>query len=109
MSKKAIQTEPEVNPESAVPVYQPVVAEQKESVWEALRNWRMLVNLFFGLSSGLPLLMIGSTLQAWMTDEKVNLGVVGLFSLVGMPYTFKFVWAPIMDRFVPPFLGRRRG
>jgi len=44
-----------------------------------------------------------------MTDEKVNLGVVGLFSLVGMPYTFKFAWAPLMDRFVPPFLGRRRG
>jgi PAT family beta-lactamase induction signal transducer AmpG len=69
----------------------------------------MLVNLIFGLSSGLPLLMIGSTLQAWMTDQHVNLSVVGLFSLVGMPYTFKFAWAPFLDRYVPPFLGRRRG
>jgi len=78
------------------------------SLWESLRSWRMLVNLFFGLSSGLPLLMIGSTLQAWMTDEKVSLSTVGLVSLVGIPYTFKFAWAPLIDRYAPPFLGRRR-
>src|SRR5262249_4010457 len=73
-------------------------------------TWRMLVNFFFGISSGAPLLLAtGSTLQAWMTDEKVNLKVIGLFALVGLPYIWKFVWAPFMDRYVPPFLGRRRG
>lgn len=48
-------------------------------------------------------------LQAWMVDQKVDLTVIGLFSLVGLPYTFKFLWSPLMDRFVPPLLGRRRG
>ena len=62
-----------------------------------------------GFSCGLPLLLTASTLQAWMVDEKVDLTVIGLFSLVGLPYAFKFLWAPIMDRYVPPFLGRRRG
>lgn len=72
-------------------------------------SWRMLVTFFLGVSSGIPLLVTGSTLQAWMTDEDVNLAVIGLFSLVGLPYTAKFLWAPFMDRYVPPFLGRRRG
>lgn len=63
----------------------------------------------FGFSSGLPLLLTASTLQAWMVDEKVDIAVIGLFSLVGLPYTLKFLWAPLMDRYVPPFLGRRRG
>lgn len=69
----------------------------------------MLVTFFLGISSGIPLLLIGSTLQAWMTDENIDLAVIGLFSLVGLPYTVKFLWAPIMDRYAPPFLGRRRG
>jgi PAT family beta-lactamase induction signal transducer AmpG len=72
-------------------------------------SWRLLVNFFLGISSGLPLLMIGSTLQAWMTQENVNLKVIGLFALVQLPYTFKVLWSPLMDRYVPPFLGRRRG
>ena len=72
-------------------------------------SYRMLVTFFLGISSGIPLLVTGSTLQAWMTDEKVNLAVIGLFSLVGIPYTVKFLWAPFLDRYVPPFLGRRRG
>jgi PAT family beta-lactamase induction signal transducer AmpG len=70
---------------------------------------RAAITLLMGFSSGLPLLAIGSTLQAWMTDAKVDLTVIGVFSLVGLPYTLKFLWAPAMDRFVPPFLGRRRG
>ena len=72
-------------------------------------SWRMLVTFFLGISSGIPLLVTGSTLQAWMTDEKVNLAVIGMFSLVGIPYTVKFLWSPFLDRYVPPFLGRRRG
>lgn len=62
-----------------------------------------------GFVAGAPLFLIGSTLQAWMSDEKVDLSLISLFSLVGLPYTLKFLWAPLMDRFVPKFLGRRRG
>ena len=69
----------------------------------------MLVTFFLGISSGIPLLVTGSTLQAWMTDEKINLAVIGMFSLVGLPYTVKFLWSPFLDRYIPPFLGRRRG
>jgi len=70
----------------------------------------MLAQFFFGFSSGLPLLLIsGSTLQAWMTDASVDLKVIGVFSLVGLPYNLKFIWAPFLDRFAPPFLDRRRG
>lgn len=69
----------------------------------------MLVLFLMGFSSGIPLLLIGSTLRAWMTEEKVDLTVIGIFSLVGLPYALKFLWAPLMDRYVPPFLGRRRG
>ncbi len=70
---------------------------------------KMLVVLLLGISSGLPLALVGGTLQAWMTDASVDLKLIGLFSFVGLPYTLKFLWAPFMDRFVPPFLGRRRG
>ena len=70
---------------------------------------RMLVQLLLGFSSGLPLLLTGSTLQAWLKDSRVDLGQIGLFALVGIPYTVKFLWSPAVDRFVPPFLGRRRG
>jgi PAT family beta-lactamase induction signal transducer AmpG len=70
---------------------------------------RMLVALLMGFSSGLPLLLTGSVLQAWMTDEGVDLGTIGLFALVGLPYTLKFLWAPLADRYCLPFFGRRRG
>lgn len=69
----------------------------------------MLIVLLMGFSSGLPLLLIGGTLKAWMRDDGLDLTTIGFFSLVGLPYTFKFIWAPLMDRYVPPFLGRRRG
>lgn len=70
---------------------------------------RMLVALLMGFSSGLPLLLTGSVLQAWMTKDGVDLGTIGLFALVGLPYTLKFLWAPLVDRFSLPLLGRRRG
>ncbi len=79
------------------------------SVLRALFSRAMLVSLLLGFSSGLPLLLTGSTLQAWMVDSKVDLKAIGLFTLVGLPYTLKFLWSPVFDRFVPPFLGRRRG
>lgn len=62
-----------------------------------------------GVSSGLPLYLTNRTLQAWMRLEGVDLTTIGLFSLVALPYSLKFAWAPVIDRYVPPFLGRRRG
>jgi PAT family beta-lactamase induction signal transducer AmpG len=74
-----------------------------------LRDRNLAVILLLGFSSGLPLALTGQTLQAWMTVDGVDLSTIGVFTLVGIPYTWKFLWAPAMDRFVPPFLGRRRG
>jgi PAT family beta-lactamase induction signal transducer AmpG len=61
-----------------------------------------------GFSSGLPLLLVGGTLKGWLAEKGIDLKTIGFFSVVGMPYAWKFVWSPLMDRFVPP-LGRRRG
>jgi PAT family beta-lactamase induction signal transducer AmpG len=72
-------------------------------------SWRMLMAFIMGFACGVPLLLTGSVLQAWMSKEGVNLSVIGLFALVGLPYTLKFLWAPVLDRFTLPFLGRRRG
>ena len=72
-------------------------------------NRRIGITLLLGFSSGLPLALSGSTLQAWMATLHVDIATIGLFSLVGLPYSLKFLWAPFMDRYVPPFLGRRRG
>lgn len=72
-------------------------------------NRRVGVMLLLGFASGLPLALTSGTLQAWLAVEGVDLRTIGLFTLVGLPYTLKFLWAPFMDRFVPPFLGRRRG
>jgi PAT family beta-lactamase induction signal transducer AmpG len=70
---------------------------------------RMFVAFIMGFASGLPLLLTITVLQAWMKEEGVDLTVIGIMSLVGIPYTVKFLWAPVMDRFIIPFLGRRRG
>lgn len=69
----------------------------------------MAVLLLLGFSSGLPLFLTGNTMKAWMTVENVDLKSIGLFSLVALPYSFKFIWSPLLDRFTLPFLGRRRG
>lgn len=69
----------------------------------------MLVLFLFGFSGGLPLLLTGQTLQAWMTDAGVQLDRIADLSAVGLAYTLKFAWAPLLDRFRLPFLGRRRG
>ncbi|MBW2613789.1 MAG: AmpG family muropeptide MFS transporter [Deltaproteobacteria bacterium] len=70
---------------------------------------RMLVALLMGFSCGLPLLLTITVLQAWMREEGVDLTVIGIMGLVGLPYTLKFLWAPFLDRFTLPFLGRRKG
>ena len=69
---------------------------------------RMLIALLMGFSSGLPLLLTGSVLQAWLKDGGIDLTRIGLFALVGLPYTLKFLWSPLFDRYALP-LGRRRG
>lgn len=73
------------------------------------RDRNLAVILLLGFSSGLPLALTSGTLQAWLTVEGVDLATIGVLTLVGLPYTWKFLWAPLMDRYVPPFLGRRRG
>ena len=65
--------------------------------------------LALGFASGLPLALTGGTLQAWATVEQVSLQEIGFLTLVGTAYTLKFLWAPVIDRYAPPFLGRRRG
>ena len=70
---------------------------------------RVLIVLFLGFSSGLPLALSGSTLLVWMTEAGVNLGTIGLFALVGTPYTIKFLWAPLIDALDVPLLSRRFG
>ena len=70
---------------------------------------KMLTILFLGLASGIPLGIVLTVLQAWLTKSEIDFKTIGLAALVQMPYTWKFIWSPLMDRFVPPFLGRRRG
>ena len=69
----------------------------------------MFVALAMGFACGLPLLLTITVLQAWMTEEGMDLAVIGAMALVGLPYTVKFLWAPLLDRYTLPFLGRRRG
>jgi MFS transporter, PAT family, beta-lactamase induction signal transducer AmpG len=70
---------------------------------------KMAALMLLGFASGLPLNLTSDTLQAWMTVEKIDVASIGLLSLVKLPYSFKFIWSPLLDRFMPPFLGRRRG
>lgn len=76
------------------------------SVWA---QRKMVVLGALGFASGLPLYLTSRTLQAWMRTAHVDLKTIGIFSLVALPYSLKFLWAPVIDRYVPPFLGRRRG
>lgn len=76
---------------------------------QVFTNRRVAVLLLLGFSSGLPLALTFGTLQAWMKDAGVDLATLGAITLVGLPYTVKYLWAPLMDRYTPPFLGRRRG
>lgn len=80
-----------------------------ETAWYApLLNRRMLLCVFTGFSSGLPLYLLLNLLPAWLRSEGVNLKTIGFFALIQFPYTWKFLWAPLLDRYIPP-LGRRRG
>ncbi len=83
--------------------------QRNPSVLKAIASWRMIVILVLGFSSGIPLALTGQTLLKWMTDAGVDLTTIGLFAMVGTPYSLKFLWAPILDRYSIPFFGRRRG
>lgn len=75
----------------------------------ALKKRSLVTILFLGFSSGLPLALTGATLQAWFTVANISVVTIGWLTLVGQPYTYKFLWAPLFDRYALPFLGRRRG
>jgi PAT family beta-lactamase induction signal transducer AmpG len=100
--------EPQKTAESIAPPLKP--AQPARPRWlDILLNRRMLICVFLGFSSGLPLFILLNLLQAWLRSEGVDLGTLGLFSLIGFPYTWKFLWSPFMDRYALPLLGRRRG
>ena len=83
--------------------------DRSGSAWQSVLNRRMLICIFTGFASGMPLYVLFQLVPAWLREGGVSLTEIGLFALVGIPYTWKFTWAPLMDRWVPPFLGRRRG
>lgn len=85
------------------------VAIEKPSLWKALMNKRMLICIFNGFTSGLPLYFLAQLIPAWLRSESVDLKTIGFFGLVLLPFSFKYLWAPFLDRYVPPLLGRRRG
>ena len=86
-----------------------ISSEKYTRTLKSLANRRVVAVFFLGFASGLPLALAGGTLQAWMAVEGVDLKTIGFFSLVGLPYALKFFWAPLLDRYALPFLGRRRG
>lgn len=79
------------------------------SLKEAIVNKRMLDCIFNGFCAGLPIYFIIQLIPAWLRSENVDLKTIGFFGLVLLPYSFKYLWSPLLDRYVPPFLGRRRG
>jgi PAT family beta-lactamase induction signal transducer AmpG len=84
--------------------------EIRKLTWrEALFNRRMLICVFTGFSSGLPLYLLINLVPAWLRSERVDLKSIGLFALIQLPYTWKFLWSPLLDRYAFPALGRRRG
>ena len=83
---------------------------QSELDWkEHLFSPRIIICMFTGFSSGMPLFVLLQLVPVWLRDQGVGLAEIGLFALVGIPFTWKFLWAPLMDRYTLPFLGRRRG
>jgi MFS transporter, PAT family, beta-lactamase induction signal transducer AmpG len=86
----------------------PKLRQHLQTYSQVFANRSMLAMLLLGFASGLPLALTATAMQAWLTVEGLSLKSIGYFGLVALPYTFKFVWAPLMDRFEPAFFGRRR-
>lgn len=80
-----------------------------QSLLKVFESRKMAALIFLGFASGLPLFLTSKALQAWMSTAGVSKGVIGLFSIVALPYSLKFLWSPLFDRYRLPFLGRRRG
>ncbi len=87
----------------------PTDRSRRENLREAVLNRRMLICVFTGFTSGMPLYVLFQLVPAWLRVEGVGLAEIGFFALVQIPYTWKFLWSPVMDRFTLPFLGHRRG
>lgn len=85
------------------------MTETKPSVMQQILTRRMLICIFTGFTSGLPLYFLINLIPAWLRSEQIDLKTIGLFALIGLPFTWKFVWSPIMDAVKLPVLGRRRG
>ena len=79
------------------------------SVWQQLFTRRMAICVFTGFASGLPLYLLLNLVPAWLRSEGLDLKTIGLFALIQFPYTWKFLWSPLLDRYALPLLGRRRG
>jgi len=86
-----------------------MTSETKKKFLEAIFNKRMLICIFNGFASGLPLYFLAQLIPAWLRSEKIDLTTIGFFGFVLLPYSFKYLWAPLLDRYTLPFLGRRRG
>jgi PAT family beta-lactamase induction signal transducer AmpG len=79
------------------------------TIWQQLFTRRMLICVFTGFASGLPLYLLLNLVPAWLRTEHIDLKVIGAFALIQFPYTWKFLWSPFLDRYALPLLGRRRG
>jgi PAT family beta-lactamase induction signal transducer AmpG len=79
------------------------------TLWQQLFTRRMLICVFTGFASGLPLYLLLNLVPAWLRTEHIDLKVIGAFALIQFPYTWKFLWSPLLDRYAVPILGRRRG
>ncbi|XXG93715.1 AmpG family muropeptide MFS transporter [Neisseria sp. Ec49-e6-T10] len=81
----------------------------KKPWYQQIFTRSMLICIFTGFTSGLPLYLLINLIPAWLRSESIDLKAIGLFALIQLPFTWKFLWSPLMDKIIPPFLGRRRG
>lgn len=87
----------------------PPLTQSRPTLRQALGDKRIMAVLLMAFASGLPFNLTNFALQAWLASAGLDIKTIGLFSLVALPYIFKFLWAPLLDRYLPPILGRRRG
>jgi MFS transporter, PAT family, beta-lactamase induction signal transducer AmpG len=82
--------------------------KKDSSILQVFGSRKMAAILMLGFLSGLPFALTDDAFRAWMSKANLDLSTIGWFSLVALPYSLKFLWSPVLDRYVPPFLGRRR-
>ncbi|HEY9654933.1 MAG TPA: hypothetical protein V6C50_05530 [Crinalium sp.] len=92
-----------------MPKLSDAAAKPDQSFLQVFQSRKMAAILLLGFASGLPFALTDDAFRAWMTKAGLDLRTIGWFGLVSLPYSLKFIWSPLLDRFVPPFLGRRRG